>query len=137
MDPAAARARLERMTAADSEPVLDAAAVDDLMVLAARVDAAGHIVEVDTHGAPAAGTTWVPTYNLAAAAAEGWRWKAGKAVENTDASADGASFRGVSAGDCLAQAAVYDRQAARSSSSWGTIVPTGYLGATSLPVVNL
>ena len=137
MDPAAARARLERMVAASSEPVLDAGDLDALLVLAARVDSAGHPVQVDGTGAPTAGATWVPTYNLDAAAAEGWRWKAGRAAGDTGASADGATFAGVSAADCLAQAEQYQRQADRATSSWGTVVPTGLRGMVHVPVVNL
>lgn len=39
-----------------------------------------------------AGTEWTGTYNLNAAAAEGWRWKAGKVAGDFTFASDGQSF---------------------------------------------
>ena len=36
--------------------------------------------------------SWIPTYDLNMAAAEGWRWKAAKAADRTGFTADGATF---------------------------------------------
>ena len=66
---AEAKARLERMTAATEDPVLNSADLDELVLIARRSDSAGLL--------PGA-TGWVPTFDLNAGAAEGWRWKAGK-----------------------------------------------------------
>lgn len=40
-----------------------------------------------------ASAPWAPTFDLNAAAAEGWRWKAAKAASMIDFTADGASFK--------------------------------------------
>lgn len=104
MDAAAARARLERMVAWDTSPRLSADEVDQLLTLAARPDAAGRL---------ALSEGWEPTYNLYAAAAEGWDWKAGKVAGDPDFSADGAT---ISAGkvhkQCLDMADMYAKKAA-------------------------
>jgi hypothetical protein len=73
MTEAEARARLQRMIAATEEPLLDVADIDDLVVIAKRPDSAG-LVPSDP--------LWTPTWDLNAAAAEGWLWKAGKVSPN-------------------------------------------------------
>lgn len=80
---AEARARLERMVAASAVPTLEPAEVDDLMLLAARNDSAD---------LPPGDADWAPTYALNAAAAEGWRWKAGKVAGAVNLSQDGSSI---------------------------------------------
>jgi hypothetical protein len=77
-----ARSRLARMTSADTEPTLDAAALDDLLLLARIPDAAG---------LAATDAAWDPTYDLNLAAAEGWRWKAAKAASSYAFTMDGDS----------------------------------------------
>ena len=95
-----ARARLERMVAHDSVPALGPAEVDDLMLLAARNDSAQ---------VPPGDTEWLPTYALHAAAAEGWRWKAGKVAGAVTVSMDGSLIdRSDMHKACLASAAYYD-----------------------------
>lgn len=83
MTEAEARARLERMVQASEAPALTTAEVDDLVALAARPDIAGLLRGV---------TGWIPTWDLTAAVAEGWRWKAAKAARDYDFSADGQTF---------------------------------------------
>lgn len=101
MDETAARARLTRMVAAAKEPKLDDSALDDLVALAQRADAAG-VAPSD----PA----WVPTWDLNAAAAEGWRWKAAKAV-GLSASAPGEEQRfDFTQRECLAMADSYAKR---------------------------
>jgi hypothetical protein len=73
MTEAEARARLQRMIAADQEPVLATPDIDDLVAIAKRPDS-NDVIPSD----PA----WIPTWNLNAAAAEGWLWKAGKCSPN-------------------------------------------------------
>lgn len=78
-----ALARLQRMVAYDSDPVLTAEEVEDLLALSAVADADG-LAPTDTG--------WTPTWDLHRGAAEGWRWKAAKAASRFQFSADGASF---------------------------------------------
>ena len=95
-----ARARLERMVAASAVPELVAAEVDDLMLLAARNDSAN---------LPPGDPDWEPTYALNAAAAEGWRWKAGKVAGAVTIGQDGSTInRSDMHKACMAQAAHYD-----------------------------
>lgn len=75
MTEAEARSRLESMVASATEPVLSQAEVDKLVVLAKRTADDGTVL-------------WL----LPLAAAEGWRWKAGKVVGNFDFGSDGQRF---------------------------------------------
>ena len=90
MDDAEARQRLERMTAAASEPTLDAGALDDLVAIAKRPDVDG-LLPTDAG--------WTPTWDLNAAAAAGWTWKAGQVAGDFDYSDDAGSY---SRGDVFA-----------------------------------
>ena len=78
--------------------------------------ASGASVTVD--GVTYEGTTdgaWTPTYDLYAAAAEGWRWKAGKVSNAFDFSTDQQSFdRSQMYDHCMKQAAFYDARAGTS-----------------------
>jgi hypothetical protein len=84
LDAAATSARglLAHMTSADTEPVLSDADLDLLLELA-RIP--------DSVGLAATDAGWTPTYDLNYAAAEGWRWKAGKAAASYAFSMDGES----------------------------------------------
>lgn len=85
MDEAAVRTRLEHMLQWQEEPALTEGEVDDLLELAKRPDSIGRLPSEDG---------WEATWNLNAAAAEGWRWKAGKAAPRFDADlGDGVRFR--------------------------------------------
>jgi hypothetical protein len=77
---ATAEDKLKRMTAWDKEPTLSSQEIADLLEMFARVDKDGY---------GPADAEWTPTYNLRAAAAEGWRWKAGKASELISSDLDG------------------------------------------------
>lgn len=68
MTPDAAYAMLARMTQADQVPTLVAVDLAALLALARRADITG-LAPSDP--------LWAPTYDLNAAACEGWRWKAG------------------------------------------------------------
>lgn len=58
---------------------------------------------------------WTPTYDLYAAAAEGWRWKAGKIADAYDFSTDQQSFeRSQKVEHCMKMAAFYDARAGTS-----------------------
>lgn len=82
-DEATARARLEREVAWETTPKLTVAEVDDLVVLAKRTD---------YFGLTPSSAGWTPTWDIRAAALEGWRWKMAKATAMHTFSADGASF---------------------------------------------
>lgn len=72
MTEAEALARLTAMTAASSEPTLSA---EELAILLEDNRVA------DEYGRGPAQSGYIDTWNLRAAAAEGWRWKAGKVAE--------------------------------------------------------
>lgn len=71
MTEAEAQARLKRMVAYDVDPVLSGDEIADLLNLARREDGEGLAPSDDD---------WEPTFDLDYAAAEGWRWKAGRTV---------------------------------------------------------
>lgn len=98
-----ARAKFETMILADQDPVLDLDQIEDLFTYARRPDADGNdYTDAD----------WEPTWNLDAAAAEGWRRKAALAVARFDFAEDGQSFhRAQIYSHCLTQAAQYARRA--------------------------
>lgn len=75
--------RLKRMTAWDSEPVLADEDLDELLAIYAKADISGGVPDSDD---------WVPIFDINAAAAEGWRWKAAKASEMIAADLDGAKL---------------------------------------------
>lgn len=90
MDRTVARERLSRMVAATSRPVLSAPDLDALLDQFAVVDRDGRRPTEDG---------WIGTWALNAAAAEGWRWKAGRVAGDFSFQADDASY---SKGDVLA-----------------------------------
>lgn len=97
-----APARLRRMVAAGTEPVLEQADLDVLLRLASRRDLSGRYTS---------DVGWVPTYDLAAAAAEGWRWKAAQAAFLTDVKVgDLGVTRSQLHDHCLSMAAIYARR---------------------------
>lgn len=103
---ATARAQLESMVAASSAPVLTEAEVTSLLELARRRDIDG-LLYTDTG--------WTGTYDLNAAAAEGWRWKAGKVATDFTFASDGQTFnRGEMVRACMDMA---DRYANRATGS--------------------
>jgi hypothetical protein len=161
------RARLERMVASATPPILSPAEIDDLMALARRPGPSGvdpdsevgwfsgyipvvgdfivptnrtgvrYLVTVSdglaittepSWGVPGApvvigGTTlvgqtdgaWVPSYDLYFAAAEGWRWKAGKISDVFDMSTDQQTFdRSQKVEHCMKMAAFYEQRAGSS-----------------------
>ena len=99
---AEATARLERMTASTVDPTLTDDEITDLLTAAARVD---------TDGLAPTDDDWTGTWDLNFAAAEGWRWKAGKVAERFAANLDGANLaRQQIFEHCLAMATNYSRR---------------------------
>lgn len=85
MTPEQAERRLRSMTAASSlELPLSDEEIEDLLSLARRPDILGY-----APGEP----EWEPTYDLDAAAAEGWRWKAGKTTTRVTVGASGSNVQ--------------------------------------------
>jgi hypothetical protein len=108
MDKTTAWARLRAMTAADSAPTLAADELEALLALNQLADSAGR--------APTE-TDYVPTWDLNRAAAEGWRWKAGKLAGSAyDFTADGSTFnRSQMVAQCERMAAQCARKIAGSA----------------------
>lgn len=118
MDRNAARARLERMVHPKEKPTLTADDLEDLLDLARRPDANGALPD---------DTGWAGAYDLNAAAAEGYRRKAGKVAGKGDFAADGASFQRSSLSkQLLDQAKVYQ---ARSDEAAGAGAVSGAIGS--------
>ncbi len=72
--------RLKRMTAWEQDPTLSPDDLDRLLEQFAQADSVG-LVSGDVG--------WIPTYNLRAAAREGWTVKMGRASELTSTDLDG------------------------------------------------
>ena len=101
MTEAEALARLERMVASTVDPVLSAGEMADLLEMA-KVE--------DSEGRAPSDVAWVPTFNLIGAAAEGWRWKAGKSVPRFGVTLDGETLnRHQIHAHCHKQAEAYAR----------------------------
>jgi hypothetical protein len=95
-----ARDRLRNMVAADTSPTLTVAEVEDLLDLARLQDRDG-LAPTDNG--------WTPTFDLDRAAAEGWRWKAGKTSPDYSATLDGAQLaRNQRYEHCMKMADTYD-----------------------------
>lgn len=100
-DSAAARGELERMLALDVTPVLTSSDVDALLLAARRPDSSG---------LTASDAGWTATYDLQAAAADGWEIRAGRAAGAIDFGEDGQRFnRSQLYAQCMAMAALYRR----------------------------
>lgn len=94
--------KLGRMTASDSEPVLAVEDLEQLLADSGRPDAEGR---------PPTDLNWTPTYDLNAAAAEGWRWKAARAGELTAVDLDGTKLSAEQIFDhCERMIGVYSRR---------------------------
>jgi hypothetical protein len=80
MPDSAEKTRLKTMTAWDQTPKLTDGEIDDLLVRFSKTDADG--LDPDHED-------WTPTYNLRAAAKEGWSIKMGRAAELQSTDLDG------------------------------------------------
>lgn len=114
-----ARQRLNEMLQVDAEPTLGLQSVEDLIEFAKRVD---------SNGLAPSDTGWEPTWDLNAAAAEGWRRKAGAVAGRFNVTVDGdALSRAQAFSHCLQMA---ERYAAR-------VAGTVQLGYSSEEVVDV
>ncbi len=80
MPDSTAKIRLKAMTAWTVEPVLSESEIDALLTLYSITDADG-LTPTDEE--------WTPTYNLRAAAREGWSWKMGRCTDLVSTDLDG------------------------------------------------
>lgn len=80
MPDSAEKIRLKAMTAWEQEPALSDEEVDALLAQFSVPDADGNVPSDEE---------WTPTYNLRKAAAEGWRWKMGRASDLISTDLDG------------------------------------------------
>lgn len=102
------------MVAAEKAPTLSVGQIETLLDLARRPD---------TDGLVPSDEGWTPTWNLNAAAAEGWRWKAAAVAGDFTFSTDGQSFsRSDKIRACLDMARMYS---GRVAGSVPLNVPTG------------
>lgn len=83
MDREVAKTLLGGKVAATSRPVLSNALLDALL---------DNVATTDSNGVAPGGTGYVPTWDLNAAASEGWRMKAGMVAGDFNFSADNASY---------------------------------------------
>lgn len=126
MDRAVALVRLGKMTAATSRPALSEDELGALLDSYRTPDSEGRLVT---------DSGWVPTYNLNAAAAEGWRWKAAAVVGDFNFSADNASFnKGEVQAKCLE---MEKRFAALDHGNSVTAEPSRYAGPYDSPRLTL
>lgn len=124
MDEATARVRLERMVASDQIPALTGTEVDDLIELAKRPDSDGVAIN---------DPDWTPTWDLGAAAAEGWRWKAAKVAGHFDFGADGSNLSKSQVMDhCLRMAEVFATGAGRRGGATSFALPAWQAGDSLL-----
>jgi hypothetical protein len=80
MPDSAFKTRLKAMTAWDQEPTLSESEIDALLDQFAIADSDGLTSEDED---------WVPTYNMRAAAREGWSWKMGRSADQVSTDLDG------------------------------------------------
>jgi hypothetical protein len=113
MDATVARVRIGAMTAWDSEPTLTSEELDTLVELAQRADADGRAPwDAD----------WSGTYDLNAAAAEGWRWKAARAASKFDVTTDGQTvIRSQIIDHCQEMAEMYRKKIVAHVPVYGTL----------------
>jgi hypothetical protein len=97
-----AQTKLALMVLADEDPELSTQQVEDLVERSRRPDAEGRV-----HG----DGDWEETFDLDAAAAEGWTRKAGLAASRFNFAEDGQSFdRAQVYANCIRQAEIYSRR---------------------------
>ena len=103
MTEAEAEAQLARMIDAETDPVLTDEDMEDLLIKAARPD---------TNGLTREDASWVPTWDLDSAAADGWLRKASKAVSRFSFAEDGQRFeRAQIYAHCIRMQEMYARKA--------------------------
>jgi len=94
-----AKDKLKKMTAWDVEPTLSDSEIDELLSPASKAD---------TSGLPPSDVGWTPTYDLNAAAADGWLIKAARAAALVEVDPPGSGILTSKVFDnCRAMARIY------------------------------
>lgn len=94
--------RLGKMVASDVDPVLTSEELDELLEIAKRED---------TEGLAPSDDGWEPTFDLNSAAAEGWRWKAGRVAPKFGVTLDSDSLQRQQVyAHCVSQASIYAKK---------------------------
>jgi hypothetical protein len=97
--PETAKDKLKKMTAWDVGPTLSDGEIDELLVPASVADPAG---------LPPDDIDWIPTYDLNAAAADGWLIKAGRAASLVEVDPPGSGiYTSKVFENCRAMARIY------------------------------
>lgn len=102
-----AKDRLKKLTASSSEPALTDAEIEELLAANPVVDREGYGPESES---------WTPTYDVNAAAVEGWTIKAARAASTTEMDPDSLSVTSKVFENCIRMARFYSRKRATSVS---------------------
>lgn len=93
--------KLKKMTAWDTEPSLTEIEIGELLDSASVADAAGASPQNDD---------WEPSYDLNAAAANGWLIKAGRSASTTETDPDSLNVAAKIFDNCLKMAKIYSNK---------------------------
>ena len=93
--------KLKKMTAWDTEPALTETEVGELLDSASIADASGASPQNDD---------WLPSYDLNAAAANGWLIKAGRSANTTETDPDSLNVASKIFDNCLKMAKIYSNK---------------------------
>ena len=96
-----AKDKLKKLTAATDEPVLTDADIDELLAASSVADGDDNSPESEA---------WSPTYDIAAAAAEGWMIKTGRAANTTETDPDSLNVTSRIFENCIRMAGIYSRK---------------------------
>ena len=99
--------KLKKLTASSEEPVLTDAEVDEVLAASGVADAEGN--------GPAS-EDWTPTYDVNAAAAEGWMIKAARAASTTETDPDSLAVTSRVFENCVRMARLFSAKRAVSVS---------------------
>ena len=100
-----AKDKLKKLTASAEEPALSDAEIDELLAANPLTDGSGN--------SPESGE-WSPTYDLRAAAAEGWIIKAARAANTTETGPDPLIVTSRVFENCIRMARIYSRKRSAS-----------------------
>ena len=104
--PESAKEKLKKLTAWTTEPALTDVEIDELLAASGLADAEGN--------APSS-EDWTPTYDINAAAAEGWLIKAGRAASTTETEPDSLQVTSRVFENCVRLARLYSTKRAASA----------------------
>ena len=100
-----AKDKLKKLTASAEEPVLTDTEIDELLGASSVADGEGNSPESEDRS---------PTYDIQAAAAEGWMIKAARAASTTETEPDSLLVTSRAFENCIRMARLYSRKRASS-----------------------